>query len=75
MDMIYICIGTTVMIVACYVEYLLTRYTLRYLYVLPLVFAALTFWIGLGSLLFGFALIFIGELVPNRHQRDSTDVF
>lgn len=77
MDYIYLLCGFVCMAIAVVLQRYVCANHRHYQFLLPLSFAFLTFWIGFASLLFSFALIFVGQLClpENPDQKHTHDSF
>lgn len=75
MDYVYLFTGLIVFICSCYGQYKIARSCKKYQYALPLLYAGLTFFIGLLSLLISFILIFIAQFADvsegQSHQSET----
>lgn len=77
MDEIYVIAGGCVLLLSCLLQYTAARKASKTVWILPMLYAVATFFLGLLSLLFCFLLIFIAQLYPIKeedpHQRELLD--
>ena len=72
-DYIYVLSEAIIMVAACFLQYYIAANLSKLSFLLPLIFAVLTFWLGFVSLLFTFVLIFIKELsMANKPKQRPT---
>lgn len=74
MNEIYLILAFLIIVGSCYIQYVIAVRDKHFCYVMPLLYAILTFVFGFVSLLFAFALVFIAELTYSSKDasKDNT---